>query len=199
MQTKIQSVCILLASETDTFHLRAHQLSNWESDGMWEVQESQQGLNLANHRDLIEAQSRSLPELTHADPCLNTHFLHLHPPTLLHNVRHTHNDAHTVPEKTLTLSHTWKNTICPLQSHLAHFKLATARRHRDHAEISVHYRFSSLVMTHHFCLSPLCGGSFYRLHLYWRFFLAYGDQMLLQLNSALLPIRPQPTGPSAAP
>ncbi len=30
---EIRLLCILLAIQTRTFHLRAHQLSNWESDG----------------------------------------------------------------------------------------------------------------------------------------------------------------------
>ena len=53
--------------------------------GMWEQQESQQGLNLAHHWDLIKTQSRSLPELTHRGPHSNTHSLrsHSHPSKLI--------------------------------------------------------------------------------------------------------------------
>lgn len=100
--------------------------------GMWELQESQQGLNLAHHWDLIKTQSRSLPELTHIGPHSNTHSLHLHShkrkllltpsfftQTLLDKC--THNHAHT-DGKTLTLSHTWTNTFCPMQSHFGLFQ-----------------------------------------------------------------------------
>lgn len=49
--------------------------------GMWEQQESQQGLNLAHHWDLIKTQSHSLPEQTHTGPHPYTHSLpsHSHP------------------------------------------------------------------------------------------------------------------------
>lgn len=46
--------------------------------GMWERQESQQGLNSAHHWDLIKTQSRSLPEQTHTGPHPYTHSLHSH-------------------------------------------------------------------------------------------------------------------------
>lgn len=71
---------------------------------MWELQESQRGLNLARHWDLIKTQSHSPPELTHTGP-RSQHFhshatpshslvLHQHRYTNAHVIMHTQTERH---------------------------------------------------------------------------------------------------------
>lgn len=76
---------------------------------------------------------------------------------------------HTLAEKkkkTLTCSHTHS---VPCNHTSAYFKLFTAPRRRDDVwNCPVKYRLLSPAMTHDLSLSPLCSGSFQKLHLCWR-------------------------------
>lgn len=109
-------------AHTHTFHLRSHPISCQigKTMGMRERQESQQGLNLAHHWELIKTQSCSLPGKTHTGQHPYTHsythslLLHSHPgkllvtPSLFHtnNVLHsTRNHAHTHRKIINLLSH----------------------------------------------------------------------------------------------
>lgn len=81
--------------------------------GMWERQESQQGLNLAHHWDLIKTQSCSLPEQAHT----SAHFLHSHSHPSKRQVTPSLFNINTVKQMyTLSCAHSKKNIN--LQSHM---------------------------------------------------------------------------------
>lgn len=128
---EIQLVCILLAIQRRTFHLRSHQLSNWESNG--DVRAAristrpELGAPLRPNQNTITFTARTdahRPALQHAFSPLT--FTHRQTPThslsfYTNTDKCTHNHAHT-DRKTLTLSHTWMNTFCPMQSHFGLFQ-----------------------------------------------------------------------------
>lgn len=80
---KRNEVIMYIASNSNshTFHLRSHHLSNWESDG----EASQRERSRGRHRELIKTQSR--PQLAHT----HTH-THL---TLAPSLTGTHSHSHT--------------------------------------------------------------------------------------------------------
>lgn len=115
-RTEIQLACILLPIQINPFHLRAHQLLNWESDG--DVRAAR-----ASTRPEVGAPPRpnqnAITLTARSDSCSNTGFFFFFTQTLLDKC--TYNHAHT-QKNTLTSSHTWTNTFCPVQSHFGQFQ-----------------------------------------------------------------------------
>ncbi len=61
-----------------TFHIRSHQLSNWESEGEAGCRASQQEKSRTRHRDLIKTQSHPQPEHTHSQFDRSPLYTHIH-------------------------------------------------------------------------------------------------------------------------
>lgn len=129
---EIRLLCILLAIQTHTFHLRSHQLSNWESDG--DVRAAristrpELGAPLRPNQNTITFTARTdahRPAPIHSfSPLTCTPRQRLVTPSLFHtntDNKCTHNHVHT-HRKTLTCSHTWPNTFCRMQSHFGLFQ-----------------------------------------------------------------------------
>lgn len=126
---EIRLLCILLAIHTCTFHLRSHQLSNWESNG--DVRAAristrpELGAPLRPNQNAIMftartgAHKRSFSPLTFTPKQTPSHSFYFSTQTPLNKC--THNHAHT-HWKTLTCSHTWAHTFCPMQSHFGLFQ-----------------------------------------------------------------------------
>lgn len=130
---EIRLLCILLAIHTCTFHLRSHQLSNWESDGDVGVARistrPELGAPLRPNQNTITFTARtdahrpapihSFSPLTFTprqSPSHSLPFSHKHCLTNVHII------IHTLAEKTLTCSHTWANTFCSMQSNFSLFQ-----------------------------------------------------------------------------
>lgn len=120
-RTGIQLACILLPIPTLPFHLRAHQLSNWESDG--DVRAAgistrpEVGTPLRPNQNTITFTARTHSR-SNTILCAAPLFFYF-TQTLLDKCTYYH--THT-QKKTLTWSHTWTNTYCPMQSDFGPFQ-----------------------------------------------------------------------------
>lgn len=166
---------------------------------MLKPQESHRGLHLAHLWDLIKTPSRSLPEMTHTQTHTYTHILSSYVQTpanswLLIHWQHKHYKINvhittqTLAKKKKPLSHTLLDTFQSIRHYPGTEKLNNTQTHISHN------------------LSPLCSGSFKKLHLCWRLvvwkskaqsLVPYGNQPECFSHSVeLFSLMPRPSGRS---